>query len=87
MTEQDLLTFPCEFPIKLIARGEVDLETIARTIVQQEAIHPNDARSSLTRSRHGRYQSVTVTIQAEERAELDRLYGAFTREKAILIVL
>ncbi len=87
MTEASLFTFPCAFPIKLIARSGVDLESIAREIVRAQALHPDQAHWSVHASRHGRFQALTVTIQADGRDELDRLYGAFTGRKEILIVL
>ncbi len=74
-TQETLLEFPCEFPLKIMGNNHpefigmmCDLVTkhISHQIVQ-EAI---DQRQSSS----GKYLSVTLTITAESKQQLDNIY-------------
>ncbi len=82
-----LLEFPCEFPIKVFGKAGIELDALVFSLVRPHA--PDLGESAITSrlSRHGRYQSVTVVVQATSRAQLDAIYRALTDSDDIAMVL
>lgn len=88
MSDETLLTFPCDFPIKIMGLNTDDFSQSIIAIVQQHA--PDfDATTSLTRtaSTQGKYLSITCTIRAHSQAQLDGLYRALTAQPLVKFVL
>jgi putative lipoic acid-binding regulatory protein len=87
MTEPSPLTFPIEFPVKVMGRDTPDFHaTIADIFARHVA--PLDALSvSRQPSREGRFVSVTVVFTAESRAQLDALYTDLSGSEHILMAL
>jgi len=88
MHEDSLLEFPCDFPIKIMGRDEEDdFRSEAVAIVEAE-IGPLPAGAVTTQpSRNGRFLSVTVTVRAESREQLDSLYRRLSNHERVLVVL
>jgi putative lipoic acid-binding regulatory protein len=88
MNEQDsLLEFPCVFPIKAMGRSDSGFEARALAIVRRH-VPDFDAEGMRTvASRKGNYLSVTITIQASSREQLDNLYRELTACEELLMVL
>lgn len=85
--EESLLEFPCEFPIKIIGRAGCDLDAVVFGLIHP---HVPDLSEGAIRSRlsgQGRYQSVTVTITARSRGQLDDIYRALTDSEHVLMAL
>ncbi len=81
------LTFPCDLPVKVFGRNDAHFRSTALAIVRRhfEAIDA-DALTERT-SRADRYVSLTVTIRAHSREQIDALYRELTASDAILMVL
>ncbi len=81
------LQFPCRFPIKAMGRAECDLIALVGEIAARH--DPQfDCRSLRSKaSSAGRYVSVTITIHATSRAQLDTIYRELTARDEILMVL
>ncbi len=86
-TDSSPLTFPCTFPIKAMGRAEDDFDALVVEIVRKHAqnIHENAVKTKV--SHGGRYISVTVTIQAGSRAQLDNIYLELSANKRVLMAL
>ena len=85
--DDTLLEFPCEFPIKAMGLAEHGLDTLVVEIVRR---HVPDLPEGAVRSQPssgGKYLSVTVTFQAESKAQLDALYQELTAHEKIVMVL
>lgn len=81
------LRFPCVFPIKVMGRHAPDFET---RVVAMIGAHVGaiPAHSVRTRpSSQGRFLSVTVTIIAESRDQLDDIYRSLSASEHVLFVL
>ena len=81
------LTFPTEFPIKIMGRR---VDGFAQAIVDVVRIHAPDFDAStleMRTSKDGNYLSVTATINATSREQLDNLYRALTSHPLVKIVL
>lgn len=85
--EDSPLDFPCAFPIKAMGRSDGDLAGVVWSIVSSHAPEtPADALRT-TPSRHGRFVSVTVTITAHSRAQLDAIYHDLQSHGDVLATL
>ena len=81
------LTFPTEFPIKIMGRR---VDGFAQVIVDVVRAHAPDFDAStleMRTSKDGNYLSVTATINATSRQQLDDLYRALTSHPLVKIVL
>ena len=82
------LKFPCELPVKVFGRNDAAFRSAALAIVRRhfDAFDESEALSERT-SRADRYLSLTITVRAESRAQVDALYRELTANEAILMVL
>jgi putative lipoic acid-binding regulatory protein len=79
--------FPCDIPVKVFGRNDDSFRKAVLEIVQ--ALFPgfDDANLSERASRRDRFLSITVTVYAEDRAQIDALYTRLTSHEAVLMVL
>ena len=90
MQEQDgdtLFKFPCEFPIKAIGRRKDDLDAIVFSIVHRHAPDLSEAAIRSRSSKQGNYVSLTITVMATSREQLDLIYQDLTACEHIMMVL
>lgn len=81
------LTFPTAFPIKIMGRRT---DGFAQSIVEVVLRHAPDfdpAALEMRTSREGKYLSLTVTINATSREQLDALYRELTSHPMVVMVL
>ncbi len=79
--------FPCEFPIKAIGKSRENLDVIVFSIVRKHAPDLSEAAVRSRPSRKGNYLSLTVTIMAKSRDQLDAIYRDLTACEHIMMVL
>lgn len=84
---ESVLEFPCSFPIKAMGRATPDLEAIVLGIVARHVpdLDPDAAR--VRASSGGKWLSVTVTIEAQSRAQLDAIYQDLTAHESVIWAL
>jgi putative lipoic acid-binding regulatory protein len=81
------LTFPTDFPIKIMGRRA---DGFAQAIVEVVLRHAPDfdpGALEMRASREGNYLSLTVTINATSREQLDGLYRELTSHPMVVMVL
>lgn len=81
------LKFPCVFPIKVMGRHEAGFPTRVLEIIRA---HVGEIPAQSVRwrpSSNGRFLSLTVTVTAESRAQLDNIYRSLTASEFVLFVL
>lgn len=85
-TEETLMKFPCSFSIKAMGKMAADFEVLVVDIVRKH--YPDISAGAVTTnpSRTGKYIAITVTIEAQSKQQLDRIYLALTANKHVLIV-
>ena len=81
------LTFPTAFPIKVMGRRVDDFAQTIVEVVREHAPDFDPATLELRASREGNYLSVTATINATSREQLDNLYRALTSHPLVKVVL
>ncbi len=82
-----LLEFPCKFPIKAMGRNEASLQTLVENIILNHAEIYADQPVTTNTSSSGNYLSVTVTIDARSKDQLDRIYQDLTDCDQVLVAL
>ena len=88
MTEEDsLIEYPCDFPIKIMGKATDDFTEITLAIVKQHAPDFDHQTMEIRASRNGGYLSLTCTIRATSRPQLDALYQALSDHPMIAVVL
>ena len=85
--EESLISYPTDFPIKVMGKKEGRFAHGVLTIVRKHAPDFDAATMELRPSRQGTYLSVTCTIRATSREQLDTLYRALTGHPLVKIVL
>ena len=84
---ESLLTFPCVFPLKVMGRREDDFAQVVSEIAQRHAPDFHPRTLEMRTSKNGRYLSLTVTINAKSREQLDGLYSELSKHPMVMMVL
>ena len=88
MTEDDSpLKFPCDFPIKIIGKESADFDQLVIELLRPHVPDLDQDRVRMRSSRNARYLSVTVTIWATSRAQLDSIYQDLSDHERIVMAL
>ncbi len=84
---REIVEFPCDWPVKAFGPATEDFELAVVAVVRR---HADDLRENAVRCRRsqgGKYQAVTVTIQARDRAQLEALYADLRALPDVVMVL
>src|SRR5262245_3181255 len=84
---ESLLTFPTVFPIKIMGRREDGFAQTMSDIVLKHAPDFHPQTMEMRSSKNGRYLSLTVTINARSRDQLDGLYSELSKHPMVVMVL
>jgi len=87
MAEDALFEFPCEFPIKVMGERRDDFAQVMVEIVTRHAPEFVAASMEMKSSKNSKYLSLTCTIRATSRAQLDDLYRELSAHPLVSIVL
>ncbi len=82
-----LLTFPCDFPIKVFGTATDEFETTALSIIHKHV--PNLPENSLRSrpSKDNKYLAITVTVPINSQKQLDDIYIELTACPLVLMAL
>jgi putative lipoic acid-binding regulatory protein len=84
---ESLLLFPVDFPIKVMGRTQDEFaQTIVR-VVQKHAPDFDPGTVEMRASSAGKYISLTCTINAQSREQLDDLYRELSSHPMVAMVL
>jgi hypothetical protein len=91
MSEQDnqetLLEFPCDFAIKAMGETSDDFDQIVVEIVRRHVDDLAEGAVSSRQSSGGKFTSITVTVRATSKPQLDAIYQDLTSHDRIKYVL
>jgi putative lipoic acid-binding regulatory protein len=85
--QETLLEFPCEFPVKAMGLDEGGFEDLVTKIVLSHASLYEAGAVTTNPSGSGKYISVTVTIEALSKIQLDQIYQDLTDCEQVLVAL
>jgi uncharacterized protein len=85
--KDDLISFPSDFPIKIIGDSTEHFEQAVLEIARQH--HPELADDAIQRktSAEGNYLAITITVRALSQEGLDALYTALSKHPDTKMVL
>lgn len=81
------LRFPCRYPIKVMGRRQDGFAQAIVAVVQRHAPGFDGATMEMRASVAGNYLSLTCTIDATSRAQLDDLYRDLSSHPMVALVL
>lgn len=89
MTEEndELFNFPCDFPIKIMGRCDCELESLVVEIINRHVEDLGEGAVKIRPSGKGNFVSVTVTVKAHSREQLDNIYLELTAREEVLMAL
>ena len=82
-----LLEFPCDFPIKIMGKTHDEFAQVVLSIVTRHAPDFDAARMEMRASSGGNYLSVTCTIVAQSKPQLDAIYMDLTAHPMVKVAL
>ena len=82
-----LLEFPCEFPLKIMGKADNSLAQVVLDIVTLHAPDFDGASMEMRASSGGNYLSLTCTVIARSKPQLDALYTDLSGHPMIKVVL
>jgi hypothetical protein len=82
-----LLEFPCDFPIKIMGSRTDDFAQLMMDIVLRHAPDFIAETVEMRASTGGTYLSLTCTIRATSKRQLDELYRELTGHPLVKVVL
>ncbi|MCF6288331.1 MAG: DUF493 domain-containing protein [Proteobacteria bacterium] len=72
--EPEGLTFPCDYPVKVMGINTEKFKQEILFIVQKHFHSVTEADLRTNKSKTGKYQAVTITVPATSRLQLEALY-------------
>jgi len=86
-TASSPLVFPTDFPIKVMGRRVEGFAQQIAAVVSEHAPDFDTQTIEVRASKFGNYLSLTATVRATSREQLDTLYRALTGHPLVKIVL
>lgn len=86
-TGESLLVFPCSFPIKVMGLRQDSFAQTIVDIVRKHAPDYDPRTLEMRASTAGKYLSLTCTINATSRDQLDDLYRELSSHPMVTMVL
>ncbi len=82
-----LIEYPCDFPIKIMGTSQAGFAQTVVDIVRRHAPDFDPGTLEMRVSRAKKYLSVTATIRATSREQLDALYRELSDHPLVVMVL
>ncbi|HQR50227.1 MAG TPA: DUF493 domain-containing protein [Methylophilaceae bacterium] len=85
--QETLLEFPCEFPLKVMGETRDGFVEAVVAVVRGHDPAFDATCVEMRASSGGKYMSLTCTINATSKSQLDDLYRALTAHPMVKVVL
>lgn len=86
-SNDELFDFPCDFPIKAMGLNHANFAELVVTTIERHSEGTSPVSVVERPSSNGKYLSVTVTIRAQSRDQLDNIYRDLTAEERVVMAL
>jgi hypothetical protein len=87
VSDETLLKFPTDFPIKVMGRHDSDLRALTQAIIERHTGPLPEASVRTRTSGVGNFLALTYLIRASSREQLDDIYRELTACKSVLMAL
>jgi uncharacterized protein len=81
------LEFPCRWPVKAMVKTDADAMHDVLAAIGRHADLPDESEVQVRPSRHGRFESITVVIEARSRSHLEAVYTEVRALDAVVMTL
>ncbi len=85
--DESLIVYPCDFPIKIMGVMQDDFAQTILALVLEYDPEFHAGRLEMRPSSKGNYLSLTATVRATSRQQLDDLYIALSGHAMVKVVL
>lgn len=82
-----LLTFPCDFTIKIFGTASTDFEAAVLKIIHHHIPAFSDSAMHSKLSANGKYTSLSVTVHVDSKEQLDGIYKDLSASSHVLMTL
>jgi putative lipoic acid-binding regulatory protein len=86
-TTESVIEFPCDFPIKAMGHAKGNFELTVMEIVRRHAPNLKEKAFKSRYSSNGKYLSVTITVRAQSKQQLDAIYMDLTACEKVIMAL
>ena len=83
--DESLLKFPTDLPVKVFGRNDAEFRVAVVGIVEKH--FGKTYTVTEVESKQAAYVSLTITVRAESRAQIDALYQDFVASAQVLMAL
>lgn len=84
---ESLLTFPCEFMLKIFGNSSDEFEVKVLSIIHKHVPNLPEGAIQSRLSEGGKYRALTITVYVESKAQLDEIYKELSATDEVLMVL
>lgn len=86
-TEETLIEFPCNFPIKVMGETHADFTMEITRTIQAHWPAFDSHLIEMRGSTHGKYLSLTCLVYVTSKPQLDEIYRSLTAHPMVKVVL
>jgi uncharacterized protein len=86
-TEETLIEFPTDFPIKVMGETHADFMAEVTRVIQTHLPEFGDHLIEFRGSSNGKYQSLTCLVYVTSKPQLDDIYRSLTSHPMVKVVL
>ena len=87
MDPESLIEYPCDFPIKIMGHTQPGFAQAIVALVKRHVPDFDEATVDMKSSKHGKYLSLTCTVRATSRAQLDAIYTELSDHPMVVMAL
>ena len=73
-SDETLLKFPCEYPLKVMGKANLEFEATVLEILRRHVPTLGEAAVRARHSKDGTFVSLTATFTATSKAQIDAIY-------------
>ena len=84
---ETLLTFPCDFPIKIMGHATDEFEATVLGIIHKHVPSFSDSSFQSRPSNKGKYLALTITVHVTSKNQLDNIYRELSSSPQVLMAL
>lgn len=84
---ESLIKFPCDFPVKIMGVRSDDFAQSMIAVVLRHAPDFDAATTEMRLSKGGKYLSLTCTVRATSKPQMDALYMELTKHPQVKVAL
>jgi putative lipoic acid-binding regulatory protein len=85
--EETLLTFPCDFTLKVFGLRSDEFEANVLMIIRKHAPNLSERAIQTRPSQQGKYCALSVTVHVDSKTQLDEIYRELSSSPHVIMVL